>query len=124
MSDRQRWETTKYELLSVQPTDRFVAIYAIVADDGLCDLETRPIHAVGIAKVITRYYRGNFTDKVEIREPEISQDIVGLMLREGYFQIVNEDSNFGGLMGLGGNIYESLGYLKSEFSNLRDDRRF
>ena len=112
----ERWSYTEYEILSFQLTTEFVAVFAQEAEDGLCDLFSYPITAIGLAKATTRFVEGvKGRGSNDYREPEINNDLVGLRLEEGFWQIANGDHNFAGLAGVHDDISKAWGSL-----NMRD----
>jgi hypothetical protein len=108
-------EATEYKVLSFQLTRDFVAVFAEEAPDGLVDLEAQSIDAVGVARVTRRMFLVDESGAEVIgheREPDVITDVVGLWLADGYFQIVNESSNFAGLARVGDDISQATGCLE------------
>ncbi len=117
-----RWKITEYEILSFELTDKFVAVFADKADDGLTDLFEEPIQAIGLAKVTTKFAEGVRGKGVSryVDEPDVINELIGMQLEYGYWHIVNDVSNFSGVMKVGGDIAAATGCLnRNEFKTLR-----
>lgn len=123
MDCSSKWETKKYKLKSVQLTDKFVAVYADLGDDGLSDLRSTPVHAICVATITEKFWEGNQSSRMSwvLRRQEVSTDLIGMILSDGWFQIVNEDDNFAGLMEVGGNMHEATGCLKGKYRKFRNE---
>lgn len=108
----QQWDSKTYELLSFQLTSEFVAVFAEMAGDGLVDLYSHPIQAIGLAKLTTKYYaRRSGGSAVECRPAQTYNALVGLQLNDGYWHIVQECENFAGIAGVHADISEATGEL-------------
>lgn len=117
-----RWSMTDYEILSFELTAQFVAVFAEKGDDGITDLFSEPIQAIGLAKVTTQHVEGIRGKGVmrDIDEPDIRNELIALQLRDGYWQIANDASNFSGVAKVGDDISTATGYLnRMEYRTLR-----
>jgi hypothetical protein len=76
-----------------------------------------PLDAIGVARLRTfnnvKYPDGTVGDAEEAK-PAL-REVVGLLLEEGEFHIVNEDVNFGGLIRKGEKATKATMYLSQEY---------
>ncbi len=108
----QRWQAKTYELLSFQLTSEFVAVFAEPAADGLVDLYSHPIQAIGLAKITTQFLeRRHGVQPWEYQPTEVATELVGLQLNEGYWHIVQQCDNFAGIAGIYDDINTATGEL-------------
>jgi hypothetical protein len=117
----EKWIAVEYELLSFELTDRFVAVFADLAEDGMTDLSDEPLQAIGLAKVTQRTVVGNRSKlEYDVQDVEVWNELVGLQLQDGFWQIANEYANFAGICEVGGDILNATGSLnRTEFKKLR-----
>ncbi len=119
-----RWINTDYELLSVIPISGYLAVYAHDVDEtnrsGAYTLRGQKIDAIGLAKVVEshckgRYGRDGLMQVIATKSDEAFNDVVGLILAGGMFQIVNDDDNFAGLCREGDDVSLVDGYLSYDY---------
>jgi hypothetical protein len=105
-------QTVRYEVRQIVLTDDYQAVYADCEQaDGSVTLYARPVQALGVADEITR----RFEDMRAVGRPEVHPgQVVGLVLAEGWFEVVNEYANFAGLCRKGGDINAATGCLRGE----------
>lgn len=116
MSERTNYEIDDYEILSVAPTNDFVAVYVDEGLDGQCDLIANRVDAIGLVRITRRYVEGvkGYHYDEEIDDPDTWTEIAGLELIDGTWERCEEACNFAGLMRVGDDI--------SRFNSLIDKR--
>lgn len=120
------WEYDSYEIRQIVLTTEYQAVYAEEDKNGDCTLRAYPLDALGVATVSRHFLRRSITDRPakkyqpgeEYQPPDITQDIVGLDLADGYFQVVQDANNFAGIARKGEDINQATGYLEYEYSKL------
>lgn len=121
-----KFTTKDYKLLSVVLTDKVFAVLAQEHPEGGHYLERFPLDAIGVASVVESYWEvirddndSHVSDRI-IRSDPPYRHIVGLELAEGWFQIINEASNFAGLCKEADDPYECTGELNmSKYCELK-----
>ena len=113
------WESDWYDILSVVPAANLLAVFAYEIesgeDAGMYELVAEPIRFLAVCKVTTKHCRGvkGEIGKVKIDYEESRNEVCGLQLYEGgVFEVVNEASNFAGLMYEGDDINQCTGHLE------------
>jgi hypothetical protein len=108
------WEAKRYEVRQIVLTDKYQAVYAEREDnEGSYHLKAYTIHALGVALVTTKHFKRpkDATGRPTLEDEHSDWEIVGLELLEGYFDVVNECSNFAGLLAEGQDIHSAIGEL-------------
>jgi hypothetical protein len=119
----------KFKLLSVQFVSGFEVVFAVdESGDGLLDLVSRPIEAIGVAEVYESLIRGDWFNgkwtELSRTKTETWTDVVALELEGGFWQVLNENDNYAGMMKSGGNIENAIGNLTGKYlGRLRSIRR-
>lgn len=113
-----RWQFDEFQLLQVTPCHKMLAVYAMEDESqpGKHKLEAYPIHFIAVAKVTTRFLERpksapKYTCGMEYQKPDVRNDIVGLDLVDGLFEVCNEASNFAGYCREGDDISLATDYL-------------
>lgn len=106
------FERTLYKILQVVPVHDMLAVFA--DEDG--SLYTCPIYFLALAEVTpckTTYHDDVSKGSWHIQEEhgEIYQDVVGLDLAGGQFDICNDLENFAGLCRVGDDPDDAIAYL-------------
>lgn len=114
---RRRWDVTTYSVRQITLTDDYLAVWADDAADGSAFLTTTPIQALGVARATRKTFEQREGEpRATVVSTERYTEIVGLVLLEGYWDVVNEWCNFAGLCRKGEDIYKATGCLAYEFS--------
>lgn len=122
----QTWEEVTFELLSITPCENVLAVYAEEEDEEKKPVfRSYPVRFLALAKATTRFFKKEKGapdwGKVEHRDEEVENIVVGLDLAEGYFDICNKMGNFSGYCFVGDDISKATSYLNMEWFN---DSRF
>lgn len=117
----ERWEYKQYKLISIQPTSDYFFVYVGEDDDGEYMTKSK-CDAIGVAEVTwTRRERVGEYGYKTIEGPEYFNEVVGLSLSEGDFEIVNEFDNFAGLCKEGDDICRVTFYMNNDYRNRLGD---
>lgn len=108
----EKWHYKTFKLLQIMPANGEYAIYA--HEDGTLDITKVDMLAIAKVTTIERYGHTAVNDCRFNKEKVVDTDneIVAIQLREGYFNICNEDSNFAGLCYENQDPWECLGSLE------------
>jgi hypothetical protein len=112
------FELKNYELLQVFSVSGMLTVFAIEDDEneGKFKLEAEPLSLMALAKVTTRSIRRardapEFSPGTDLHSPDVRNEIVGVYLDGGMFEVCNEASNFAGYCKEGDDIATAIGYL-------------
>ncbi len=93
-SQPERWTVEQYEVVSLNLTDKYVAVFI----DGDISIRTEPINAIAVAKVLTRYReRDQSGHAIERQPPDVEIRVVGLSLTGGEFVVCDGSSDYAGM---------------------------
>ena len=112
------WQVTSYEIISVSPCTDMFAVYALESESepGQHVLTSEPIYFIGVARVEEVTLRklesaSPGTPGEPCGEKHVRNEIVGLELSDGSFEIWNQCGNFAGLCRAGDDIRRATGCL-------------
>jgi hypothetical protein len=123
---RQYSERTCYgQILQISPVTGYFAVFAYDAEEkGKYKLEADRIDALGVAEVNIFHYRREGEGWIVTREEKASNEVVGLALYGGCFEIVNSACNFAGLLREGEDIRHAIDCLEFKYlDNLTEEFR-
>ena len=113
------WEYTDYEILQIVPTNEYRAVYCI-EEDGKASLQAWAIDALAVAKATTRFMRRpsdakSFVAGRDCQDPDTRNEVVGVNLADGFWEVCNQVANFAGLCRVGQDISQCTGELRPEY---------
>jgi len=98
------------------PATGFVAVFAMDSETSdKCWLESVPIDLLAVVDVVEKTLEGKIGAVGREVGREEYTDVVGLELDDGFFQVVNDASNFAGLQRVGEDINDAIGSLHVEY---------
>lgn len=116
----QNLRKVNFDLRSFQLVTGFEAVFAVdEKGDGLLDLISEPIDAIGVAEVCEEWVHGQWINgkwfEKSRSKAEISTCLVAMRLMDGWWQILEENDNYAGMMKSGENIENAVGCLTGEY---------
>jgi len=110
------WQVKDYTIRQIMPATGFVAVFAMDSETSdKCWLESVPIDLLAVVDVVEKTLEGKIGAVGREVGREEYTDVVGLELDDGFFQVVNDASNFAGLQRVGEDINDAIGSLHVEY---------
>jgi len=118
----EKWQVKAYEILNICPCSNILAVFAYDTGPehpkGTYVLGSEPIHFLAVCKATIKHYEGSKTDINSVRCIAVESSdnqVCGLTLNDGWFEVVNDMCNFAGLCHEGEDIRYATGFLESKY---------